>query len=304
MSSNWRTMVAGLAMASFFCVAHADNVLLETSRVKITGMDLEARLQRIPEENRAEVLGSKARIAKLLEDLLVNRALAQQARDAGLDKTPLYRKQLELLEDSQLSREWLDKQVEALKLPSFEARARELYRLDEKKYMLPAQAHVSHILVDTKGRTKEEALARAKEVREKLLQGASFEAVAAEFSDDTSVKTNKGDLGFFEAARMVKPFSDAAFAMSKPGEISEPVLTQFGYHVIKFHELTPSRTRPFDEVKGEIIDGLSNQYRLEYRQSLTSKAKTDPSLKLHEEEVNKYYVDLEANQKQNAGAGK
>ncbi|MHB9101638.1 MAG: peptidylprolyl isomerase [Sulfuricella sp.] len=291
-------------MSCFFCAAHADAVLVESSRVKVTGMDLEARLQRIPEENRAEVLGSKARIAKLLEDLLVNRALAQQARDAGLDKTPLYRKQMELLEDSQLSKEWLDKQVDALKLPSFEARARELYRLDEKKYEIPAQVHASHILVDTKSRSKEEALARAKEIREKLSKGASFEVVAEEFSDDPSAKKNKGDLGFFEAARMVKPFSNAAFAMSKPGEISEPVLTQFGYHVIKLHELKPSRLKPFEEVKGEIVDNLRNQYRQEYRQNLINKAKTDPSLKLHEEEINKFYVDLEAIQKQSAGAGK
>lgn len=305
MRTHWRTAVAGLLMSCFFCSAHADAVLVESAHVKITGADLEARLQRIPEENRAEVLGSKTRIAKLLEDLLVNRVIAQQARDAGLGKTPLFRKQMELQEDLLLSKEWLDKQVDGLKLPNFDARARELYRLKEKEYEIPAQVHASHILVDTGSRSKDDALARAKEVREKLAQGASFEAVAAEFSDDPSVKNNKGDMGFFEAKRMVKPFSDAAFAMSKPGEISEPVLTQFGYHVIQFHELKPARVRPFEEVKGEIIDGLRNQYRQEHRQNLMSKAKADPSLKLHEEEVNKYYVDLEAAvRKQNAGAGK
>lgn len=304
MRINWRTTVAGLAMTCFFCVAHADAVLVESARVKVTGADLEARLQRIPEENRVEVLGSKARIAKLLEDLLVNRILAQQARDAGLGNTPLFRKQMELQEDLLLSKEWLEKQVDALKLPSFDARARELYRLKEKQYEIPAQAHVSHILVDSNIRSKEEALTRAKEIREKLSKGASFEVAAEEFSDDPSAKKNKGDLGFFEASKMVKPFSDVAFAMSKPGEISEPVFTQFGYHVIKFHELKPSRMRPFEEVKGEIVDGLRNQYRQEYRQSLIDKAKADPSLKLHEVEINKFYVDLEAIQKQSAGAEK
>lgn len=290
---NWIVAAAGLAMTGFVCTAQADNVLVETSKIKIMGTDLEARVQRIPEEHRAEVLGSKARIAKLLEDLLVNRTLAQQARDAGLDKTPLFRKQVQLQEENLLATIWLENQVKELKLPNFDARARELYRINEKQYEIPAQVHASHILVDTKDRTKEEALERIKEIRGKLQQGASFEALAEEFSDDPSAKRNKGDLGFFEAARMVKPFSSAAFAMSKPGEISEPVYTQFGYHLIRFHELKPAKLRPFEEVRGEIIHDLTNKYQQEHRSSLIGKAKTDPSLKLNEAEIDKYYVDLE-----------
>lgn len=304
MRINWIVIMTGLIMPCILSVANADDVLVESSRVKITSSDFEARLQRIPEENRTEIRGSKAKIAKMLEDLLVNRDLAQQARNEGLDKTPQFRKQVELQEDSMLSKVWLDKQVDALKLPSFDARARELYRINVKQYEIPAQVHASHILVDAKSRSKDEALARVREIREKLLQGASFEESAEEFSDDPSAKNNKGDLGFFEATRMVKPFSDTAFAMSKPGEISEPVYTQFGYHIIKFHELKSAILKPFEEVKSEIIDGLRNQYRQEYRQSLVNKVKYDPSLKLHEEEINKFIVDTDAILKQGSAAGK
>lgn len=304
MRINWKVTVAGLVMPCIFYAAHADEILLESPRVKITGADLEARLQRIPEENRSEVLGSKARIATLLGDLLVNRTLAKQAREAGLDKNPLFRKELELQEEGFIAMKWLDKQVDALKLPSFDARAKELYRLDEKKYEIPAQVHASHILIDTKNRSKGDALERAKEIRGKLLQGGSFEALAEELSDDPSAKKNRGDLGFFEAARMVVPFSKAAFAMSKPGEISEPVYTQFGYHIIKFHELKPAKMRAFEEVKDEIILDLQSKYRQEYRQSLINKIKADPSLKLNEKEVDKYYVDLDALLKQDPAAVK
>lgn len=304
MRINRIVFMTGLIMPCILCVAHADDILVKSSQVEITSSDLEARLQRIPEENRTEIRGSKAKISKLLEELLVNRGLAQHARNEGLDKTPQFRKQMELQEESMLSRAWLDKQVDALKLPSFDERARELYRLNEKQYEIPARVHASHILVDAKSRSKDEALARATEIREKLLQGASFEAMAEEFSDDPSVKNNKGDLSFFEATRMVKPFSDAAFAMSKPGEISKPVYTNYGYHLIKFHELKPTRLKPFEEVKGEIIDGLRDRYRQEHRQSLINNIKTDPSLKLNVEEVNKFYVDLDAILKQSSAAGK
>jgi peptidyl-prolyl cis-trans isomerase C len=290
--------VTGLAMSGYVFASQTDSVLVESPQVKITGLDLEARMQRIPEEHRTEVLGSKARIARLLEDLLVNRTLAQRAREEGLDKTPLFRRDVELVEEGMLTKMWLDKQVKEMKLPSFEARAKELYRLNEKQYEIPEQVHASHILVDTKNRSKEEALERAKEIRNKLVQGEPFEAAAEEFSDDPSVKDNKGDLGFFDAKKMVKPFSIAAFAMNKPGEISGPVYTQFGYHLIKFHERKPAKLRPFDEVKGEIIDDLKSKYEQEYRLRLVSKIKTDPSLKLYQEEVDKYWVDLDAILKQ------
>lgn len=295
---------AGIVLVSFFCVAHADGVLIESKDFKITGIDLEARLQRIPEEDRPSVLASKKRIASLLEGLLVNRSLAQQAREAGLDKEPLFRKEMELVEEGMLTHIWLNRQVAELKLPDFESRARELYRIDEKKYEIPAQVHASHILVDTKSRSKEEALALAAEIHKKLLQGASFEEVAETSSDDPSAKDNKGDLGFFEATRMVKPFSNAAFAMSKPGEISEPVYTQFGYHIIKFHEMKQARLQPFEEVKKGIISDLASKYQQEYRQSLVNKVRADPALKLNTEEVDKYYVDQEAILKREAAAAK
>lgn len=293
--------LVGAAMSVFHCTVFADEVLVESSLIQITDMDMNARLQRIPEEYRTEVLGSKARIANLLEGLLVNRTLAQQAREAGLE-TPLFRRDVELVAEGMLAKMWLDKQVAELKLPDFEARARELYRVDEKKYEVPEQVHASHILVDTKARTKEEALERAQQVREKLLQGESFEELAAEFSDDPSAKNNKGDLGFFDAKRMVRPFSKAAFAMNKPGEISAPVYTQFGYHIIKLHELKPAGTIPFEEVKNEIIDGMKSNYQTEYRKELVAKIKSDPSLKLNEKETDKFYVDLEAILKQGEAA--
>lgn len=304
MRINRIVTMAGLIMPCILCVAHADDVIVKSSQFEITSSDFEARLQRIPEDYRAEIRGSKAKISKMLEELLVNRGLAQHARNEGLDKTPQFRKQVELQEDSMLSMVWLDKQVDALKLPSFDERAKELYLLDEKKYEIPAKVHASHILVDAKSRSKQEALARAREIREKLLQGASFEAMAEEFSDDPSAKKNKGDLAFFEATKMVKPFSDAAFAMSKPGEISEPVYTNYGYHLIKLHELKPARLKPFEEVKGEIINGMRDRYRQEYRQSMINEIKTDPSLKLNVEEIDKFYVDLEAILKQSSAAEK
>lgn len=273
----------------------AEQILVESNQAKITSLDFEVEIQRIPAEYRDEFLSSKVRIRKTLESLLVNKTLAEQARKAGIDSEPLIKKRLELAADKILSQEQADRSVEALKLPSFEARARELYKINAEQYTLPEKVHASHILVDSKGRADEEALKRAQEIRAKALEGKPFEVLAQEYSDDPSAKENKGDLGFFEAGNMVKPFSDAAFAMSMPGEISEPVKTNFGYHIIRFHEKQARKLRPFDEVKTEIMNGLRDKFIAEYRLELTGKITSDPSLKLYTEAVDRYFVNLDFN---------
>lgn len=287
-----------VAMAVVACcsaqVFGTEQILLETKQVSITSADFEASLVRIPEENRAEVLASKERIRKILENLIISKTMATRARDAGIERDPALRKQMELAAENVLAQAYVNQQIKALKLPDFNTRARELYRVNIEKYSSPAQVRASHILVDTKSRTPEEALQRIQDVRAQALGGKSFEALAQEYSDDPSAKSNKGDLGFFEPGRMVKPFSDAAFAMNTPGEISEPVKTSFGYHIIQFHEKKPNQPRPFEEVKQEIVAGLKDQYIAQYRQKMNEEILTDPSMKLYEEEVDRYRTHLDA----------
>lgn len=270
-----------------------DHLLLETKKVRVTNEDFEASLVRIPEENRAEVLASRVRIGKLLENLVINKTMASLAREAGIDRDPVLMKQMELATDTVLAQAYVNRQIKELKLPNFETRAKELYRLDIEKYTIPAQVHVSHILVETKNRSQEEALKRIQDIRSQALDGKPFGALAQEYSDDPSAANNKGDLGFFEPGRMVKPFSDAAFAMTKPGEISEPVRTIFGYHIIQFHEKQPKQTKQFEDVRQEIIKTLSDQYLAEHRQKLVNEVLSDPSMMLYEEAISRYQTKLD-----------
>lgn len=279
------------------CTAPAlsvEQVLIESEKVRITSLDFEADLMRIPSEHRAEVLASKARIAKLLEILLINKTLAAQARSVGIDREPVMSKQMEMAADRLLAQEQINRVTKAVTIPNFDARARELYQVDIEKYTVPTKVRVSHILVDTKNRTPEEALQRIKQVREQAVGGKKFEELALEYSDDPSAKGNKGDLGFFEEGKMVKPFSDAAFAMSSPGDISEPVKTIFGFHIIQLHEKQPRQVRSFDDVKEKIIQGEREKFLNEYRKTLVGGILTDPSLKLNEEAVNRFWTNLDA----------
>ena len=93
---------------------------------------------------------------------------------------------------------------------------------------------------------------------------------------------------------MVKPFSDAAFAISAPGDISEPVKTIFGFHIIQLNEKKPKLVRSFEEVKEKIIQGEREKYLNEYRKTLVGGILTDPSLKLNEEAVNQFWTNPDA----------
>jgi parvulin-like peptidyl-prolyl isomerase len=99
------------------------------------------------------------------------------------------------------------------------------------------EVHVQHILVNA----DQEAL--AKDIKAQLDKGADFAALAAKYSTDTSNKDQGGDLGWFapteKGGPMVKEFSDAAFALTKPGQISDPVKSQFGWHIIRLIERGP-----------------------------------------------------------------
>jgi peptidyl-prolyl cis-trans isomerase SurA len=109
---------------------------------------------------------------------------------------------------------------------------------------MKTDVRASHILIkcDPNALPKDtvEAYNKAMKVRNEILKGADFTATARKYSDDPSVKENGGDLGFFTSLQMVYPFESAAYSL-KPGEVSMPVRTRFGYHIIKTTETRPAQ---------------------------------------------------------------
>ena len=236
---------------------------MSRGEITVTRGDLMHMLETsIPEEGHAGALADNQKVRQLIADLFVIRVFAAQARQAGLDQDPALRFKLAVQEDRTLMATALDKAVAEAGTPDFEKTARERYTANPGRFMQPERVRASHILITVKeGRDEAQARALAEEVRKQALEGKkSFEDLALEYSDDQSVKTNKGDLGFFARDRMVGPFAEAAFAMNKPGEISPVVETQFGFHVIRYAERKPGRQLGFDEVKKRLIDQEQQKY--------------------------------------------
>ncbi len=141
-----------------------------------------------------------------------------------------------------------------------EKEIKEYYKKNIDKFKVPAEVKVRHILIKPKNDTisaQMEALKEAKKIREMAIKGANFAELAKKYSQGPSAK-NGGELGWFKRGEMVPEFEKAAFSLKK-GEISEPVKTRFGYHIIKVEDIKKGRTKSLKEVKNQIVEALKEE---------------------------------------------
>lgn len=139
---------------------------------------------------------------------------------------------------------------------------RQYYEDRNESFRYDEEVRARHVLVEVKPNASEEEEAGARAEAEKILQqarkGTDFAELARKYSKDTGSAKKGGDLGFFTRRKMVREFAEAAFNM-KPGEISDLVRTEHGFHVIKVEEVRPERVEPFEEVKNRIEESLKKE---------------------------------------------
>ena len=133
------------------------------------------------------------------------------------------------------------------------------YNSNVQQFQTPEQVRASHILLKTEGKDEAAVRKQAEDVlKQAKAPGADFAALAKKYSEDDGSKANGGDLDYFPKGRMVPEFETAAFAM-QPGQISDLVKSQFGFHIIKVVDKKPASTRTLDEVRAQIQETLAAQ---------------------------------------------
>ena len=293
--------IAALLVAAD-CIAQAkgaaDEVLAENGLVKLTRADYETDLLRIPPEMRGEFAASPKRLTTMLNTLLLEKTLAKDARDAGLDRDPEIVRRLALETDRFLAQALIGK-IERDAADEFDAKqtellatARETYLLNKEKYRQPEQISASHLLFDPAKRGNDAALALAKEARAKLLAGATFATLAAELSDDATAKTNGGELGWFGPNKMDPAFSRAAFALKSPGDLSEPVQSSFGWHIIRLDGRRPPQDIPWEQARKLIMADLKLRYINDAREKRLNAIRNDPNMKVNQAAIDALVVKV------------
>jgi len=197
---------------------------------------------------------------KVLDQMINMQLIAAQADKDGLEKDPDVATRLALVRTQILADAAAQKYVKSHEPTDQELHAAYDTATDKTEY------RASHILVPSKE--------KADQVIKKLKGGAKFEDVAKAESTDNS-KANGGDLGWFTTARMVKPFGDAVKALKVGETTTDPVQTQYGWHVIK---LVETRDAPFDQFKGQLSNGILQKKFQDYIEALKKTAKIEKKL--------------------------
>lgn len=253
-----------------------DMVILTIGEHKYTVTDFDRIMEIFTPQQRMFFSGAgKRNFADQFTQLII---YSEEARRQKLDNDPVVKQRLDIVADQTLAQALTQKINENLKITDEDVQ--KYYNEHSANY---DEIKASHILIRTKGSagplpqgkkelTEEEAKAKAEEVYKQVIApGADFAAIAKEESYDQGSATQGGELGWFPRGRMVPAFDTAAFAMNV-GEISQPVKSPFGYHIIKILE---KKKRNWQEAKSEIANALRPEKINEAMEALRKATKVE-----------------------------
>ena len=247
-----------------------DTVVLSVGDFKLTAAQFDLLIDMLPEQSKAFARGpGRKQFGDQLAKTLV---LAQEARRQKLDGTPTFQIQSTMQVDNVLANLMFQDLIKGVKVD--DAALHKYY--DDHKAQFE-QIRARHILIRFQGSplpvkpgqkdlTPDEALAKAQELEKRIVAGEDFAKIAAAESDDSSNAAKGGDLGFFGHGRMVPSFEQAAFKLT-PGQVSDPVKSNFGYHIIKVEEV-----KPFDDLKADVEKAMAPEQARQQLDDLQKKS--------------------------------
>lgn len=199
----------------------------------------------------------------LVKGYISSKLIERQAMKSGLDNTSEFKQKLASIKTQLLQQEMIQKEVSKR---ISEKEIDQEYNALAESMKDKEEVKASHILVDSQD--------KALQVCANLKKGAKFADVAKEVSKDEGSKVNGGELGYFTKGQMVPEFEAKAFSM-KVGEISEPVKSEFGWHIIKLDDKRKVKLPSKDQAKGAIVQKLQQKAVENYVENLQTSAKVN-----------------------------
>ncbi|MFV0680484.1 peptidylprolyl isomerase [Ottowia sp.] len=234
-----------------------EDVLVSGPAGRVTRAELEMVVpDLVPPEDQARFWRSPDAVINMARGLYTRRALAQEAVREGLDKTPQAATQLRLKQDQVLTDLLLQQRVTAATpdAAALDRMAQSEYRAHPEQFTSPEEVRVRHILlpVAPDGSNDAAVKADAQALIGQLKNGADFAALAKARSVDRGSAQRGGDIGFFAKGKMLPEFESAAFALKQVGDLSAPVKTKFGYHIIELRERKLGEVKTFEQALPEL----------------------------------------------------
>ncbi len=274
--------IMGASQVSF--AKEDDKVLAEVAGQKLYVSTLEKQVKSLPPQMQAMMARDSNMKKQFVERWVQINVLALEAKKTKLDQEKDIKAKIDENTNLILASEYVRKNIEP-KLKVTDEDIHKYYDEHKTEFIVPEAVKARHILVKVEGGADEKAWKDAEkkinDVKKKLSDGGDFAKLAQEFSDDPGSKSRGGDLGFFPKGRMVPEFEAAAFAL-KPGEISAPVKTTFGYHIIQTQEKKASEAKKFEDVKQNIAQRLEGQQLQKNVETTVEQLKAKYPVKINE----------------------
>lgn len=223
-------------------------VYAEKNGSVVTQEQIDAYLSNVPERDRPGVVSDPGRIGKMVDSMMLQQRVVDDADHANLLADPDLSARIYQAATSLIAEEQVRKVLEEAELDSYEERARELYLAKPDMFMSEPSADFTHVLVSTSDKSDFEAVRIVSEILDKLESGRDFDELVLEYSDDPSVGDNKGSFDNTPRGDLTERFANTLFEL-EVGEISDPVRTQYGWHIIRLDEMIPPERMEFKNVK-------------------------------------------------------
>jgi peptidyl-prolyl cis-trans isomerase C len=271
-------IAAGLVLVLTGGPARADDV--DPVVAKVNGTEIHQSDLTVAEEEAGQLPpmspnAKKDYLVQFVTDMIL---MSQAAEAKKMGDTLEFKRKLAFNREKLLMEQLLQK---AAKEALTDKAMHDVYDEAAKQMGQEQEVHARHILIRAAAgddKASKEAEDKIKAIIVRLKKGEDFTKVASEITEDPSGKANGGDLGYFSKEQMVPEFSDTAFKLDK-GQISEPVKTQFGWHVIKVEDKRVKPVPPFDEVKPQIENYVQRKAQAELVTSLRAGVKIEKMYK-------------------------
>ena len=265
-------------------------VLARTGKIEITVADYQAELSRLPEDSRAGFGADPARVEALLNNMLLTRILADQARARGLDDSEQMRYRVRSEIDKLYATELLAR-IDAAAgnefdaLPNVEQQARERYLVERDSLRTPEQISITHILFDATRRSRDEAMRLAREARARIAAGESMTLLARQLSDEPLARRNGGRLEAVTRDKLDPALAEAAFALRAVGDLAEPVSGAQGVYLVRLEGRRPASTPTYEQARGRIVAALRKSHVERRRAEEIAKLRDLPDLYVNKDAV-------------------
>lgn len=261
-------------------IAFESPVVIVADDYMLTEAELFSHVETVPPEDRMGYVSNAKRIAQTAQSQVDGERIARAGIESGLLDDPvfsagLYRRLIEAIADQHVANVVADR-----KLESYQQQARELYLADPDQFKKAPRYSFTHLLIKTQNRTEAEGMRKILELHQQVEAGKDFEELVKANSEEASLEENGGAYDEIQPNRLDRNFSRKLQSLSEVGDISGPVRTRFGWHLIRLDQRHEGSVPSWEQVQEEAVKLAEQRHQERIRENYLKEVSTEGRLEI------------------------